>query len=285
MNKKFLMLFLMGTLALNGCGSDSEKSENPNSKEDVKDMDVESVTLTPIPTETQGSEMLAEETGQSPEEIGIESEEPVGTVEEVEPIYTELLNKYYKFICSDDDGKLAMEGEIGVAEAVAGLSMSGALESVGYAINDLSGDGIPELVIGEYSKEDTGFGTMIYALYTIADGEPVLVFEGWYRNCYRWMGENRFACQGSGGAMYSIFGTLELTEDGKELQWKDYYFTHETDESFSEIGCYYNNTGISDVESSEKLDISLEEFFDLETEVLKEKQWMRLTKFSDYQSP
>ena len=282
-------MMLAGTLLVTGCGKEPEENVDLKPQHTLEAIETVQETKEPITTvESQETiTTMPEETITStPKETITPTPEQMVTPTpeakvDVMQIYSTVIRKYYDLICSGGDGTVEVVGEMGVIEAMGGLDTEEALNSIGYTIRDLSGDGIPELVIGEFSEADTGYGTMIYALYTLDNGEAKLVFDGWYRSCYRWMGENRFAYNGSGGAMYSIFGIAELTEDGKALQWKDYYFTHETDESFSEIGCYYNTTGEWEVSVSEKLDITLDELWELEEQLLKDKQWLEMKPMSE----
>lgn len=207
-----------------------------------------------------------------------ENEEPEKEIDYTE-VYKEVLAEYQKFINSGEESDFAVS--TGALEAVMGLGSEEALKSIGYTIEDMSGDDIPELLIGEVSEEENGFGTMIYALYNCTNGTPECTFEGWYRNAYHWMGDGSFTYGGSASAICSMFGTAALSEDGTALEWQEYYFTHEKDENFEEIGCYYNTTGEVDVAASEELDISLDEFWDMETEILEKRQWMELTPFSE----
>lgn len=194
-------------------------------------------------------------------------------------IYNRILESYLKFIHDGGEGEL--EGASGVTEAIMGLESEEALSSIGYRIQDVSGDGVPELLIGEYSDEDNGFGTMIYAVYNCVNGVAECTFEGWYRNAYHWMGDNSFTYSGSGGAIYSMFGTAKLSKDGASLEWQDYYFTHEKDENFEEILVYHNTIGKDEVKNSELTDIPLDDFWDLEAQMIEKRQWLKMTSFAE----
>ena len=86
---------------------------------------------------------------------------------------------------------------------------------MGYAVDDLDDDGIPELVIGTISGEEF-YGKLIFVLYTLDDhGEPVQIFSSTERNRYYYAGGIRFANIGSSGADSSFVTTLKL--EGEEL--------------------------------------------------------------------
>lgn len=196
-----------------------------------------------------------------------------------EGIYDDFLEKIYNFIVNSPDDLVDMGGMGGIYEAAIGKSSRETLSAVGYHIQDLNGDEIPELMLGEISENRDGksYGKMVYSLYTYVDGEPKLVFEGFYRNRYEWMGDGKFYYTGSGSAIYSMFGTYELSSDGTELISNGYYFSHEKDEDFTEIGYYYNTSGKWDIDVSEEITNPETNFWpvmrELERET-KEVEWI-----------
>lgn len=87
-------------------------------------------------------------------------------------------------------------------------------EQVGYAIRDLDGNGVPELVIAS-STADEFYGKMVLDVYTLdGTGELVQIINGTERNRYYYAGENRFANLGSSSWSDSIETTVKL-EDGE----------------------------------------------------------------------
>jgi hypothetical protein len=78
-----------------------------------------------------------------------------------------------------------------------------------------------------------------------------------------------------------MFGTATLSKDGTALQWNDYYFTYEKDEKFEEIGCYHNTIGEADKGVSEELNITMDDFWDIESQILGKGQRIQLTPFSE----
>ena len=253
-------LLLLGVvLALMGCEDKDETKIDPslkpgNSLEDFNEKE-----------EVEEVETKEESESLAPEEV------------DYTKVYSRVLESYVKLV-QEEEGEF--EGSTGALEAVAGLETEEALNSIGYTIQDISGDGVPELLVGSYSEEDDGFGTMMYGVYNCVKGVPECTFEGWYRNAYHWMGDGTFTYSGSGGAMYSMFGTAKLSKDGTTVEWQDYYFTHEKDENFDEIGLYHNTTGEAEVKDSEELDISMDDFWEIEAQILAKRQWLQLTPLS-----
>lgn len=191
--------------------------------------------------------------------------------------YSKVLDDFYALIASGGDGSVTVEGEGGVGEAIRSNEEDDNFAIVGYAIEDFSRDGIPELIIG-----DTGYSSTIYTMYACADGEPRCILESYYRSRYSWMGGNEFFYVGSGGAIYSIFAHYTISLEGGELLCQDYYFSHETDETFEEIGFYHNSFGEMDPEVSTILP-SEEEFWMLQEELSGRVQEIELIPFSEYE--
>ena len=134
------------------------------------------------------------------------------------------------------------------------------LQEVGYAIEDISGDSVPELLIGIdgiYNGKQEASGA--FGIFTYKDGEVVNVIEGWDGNAFIYLGDGHFHHTGSSDAMYSGFGVLHLSPDGTEIIWDDYYFTSDKDGG-EDIFFFHNTTGESDINTSEELSVSLEDF-------------------------
>lgn len=196
-------------------------------------------------------------------------------------IYRDILDGFYTLIVTgSEDTAAALEGGEGVLEAVRAMEGENALERIGYSITDISGDGIPELLVG--AMEDNHSGKEIYAVYTCRKDIPSCTFSGWGRSGYTSMGDGRFFYQGSNGAMYAIFATYAISPDGTSLICEDYYFTYEKDESFSEIGFYHNTSGAWEKDVSEELDLSEEEFWQIQEDLAKQTKSVALTPFSAY---
>lgn len=174
---------------------------------------------------------------------------------EYAPVFDEVLevldygfnmDKEYKYVSGGLSEKVMYSGDDDL------------LNSIGYLMTDLSGDGVPELLIGsdeEYDGRRIGY---IYTLCTIIDDEPVCVLFGSTRSSYNYLGDGHFYYEGSGGVAITIFGENHLSKDGSELVWDDFYFTDEKEDG--NIGIYYNDSGIFGVEESEELNMSEKEF-------------------------
>lgn len=219
----------------------------------------------------------------------VESTETSSTTEsntdvDYNTVYNNVLDTFYNVITSDSDEYDPKEGEIGVFEAVKNKGKNYALASVGYVIDDISGDNIPELLIvgaDEY-KDSICYGKNVYAAYTCVDKVPTLIFEGAYRSSYRILDKGKFLHIGSNGAMCTFYGTYDISNDGKELVCNDFYFTYEKDSNGSEIGYYHNTTGELDKSKSEEMSISADAFDKKMEDYISSAKNTAITSFDNY---
>ncbi len=164
------------------------------------------------------------------------------------------------------------------------MKRSELLEYLGYTFEDLSGDGIPELLIGTIPRDNAEEAEVQLLLsgYTCKNGEPVCFLEGWSRNVYEWLGNERFFNYASGGWAYSGFGPFHLSKDGTELQCEEWYFSDMKDENDSEVAYFHNSTGEVDKTAAEELDIDSDAYWALSKKYGDARKTLALTPFADY---
>lgn len=172
--------------------------------------------------------------------------------------------------CENPEDHILGNGETGIREIRYGLSAEEALWNVGYMLRDISGDGIPELILAqaEYHEEMNSFGRRILAVYTCIGSNPSLILEGWGRNCYYLLPDGSILNQGSSGAAYSSLGVFRL--NGIELECLDFFFTDDED---GQIVTYHNQDGSWDTAhpGNERVELDfwrLSEIMEADTQLL-----------------
>lgn len=199
-------------------------------------------------------------------------------------IYRPVLDDLVELIDQGAGEEGPKDGQNGVWEAVQGLDRLRVATGTGYAMEDISGDGIPELLICEVSSREglLSYGSSLLAVYTCRDNAPVLTLEGWARNRYYLLEDHTILNEGSAGAMHAIWGTYSLSEDGTELKCLDYFFTHEKEEDPAIIGFFHNVTGEWDIHLSEELEITEEQFWRLREDAREKTSDVSLIPFAEY---
>lgn len=139
-----LAVVLLFAVSECGAGKSESVAENAETKQ-------ETVTL-----ETEDSSGALTEEAEETEAEETEAEEPAQT--EVSS-YDEILKHFYTIVSDPYEDYGDAPGEMGVLESARGIE-DNALDAIGYVIEDLSGDGIPELVIGTLPE----YGGMVNAV-------------------------------------------------------------------------------------------------------------------------
>lgn len=208
------------------------------------------------------------------EKITATDNDNIGTNVDYNDIYKDIKADFVSLFDYTDQG---FNGALGVLEIIYQRGKIEALDCIGYAIKDLSGDNIPEFIVGFIDEDNKG--SEILALYTVKDEKPVFVFESMTKSAHFLMNDGNLFYQGSAGAAYSIFGSFTISENGAELICNDYWFTHEKDRNSFDIGYYHNTTGEFEQSVSEELNITEDEFFKKQSSLIAEKSTIELTPF------
>ena len=168
---------------------------------------------TSSPAAPESPTPAVEATSPAPQENTPEPEEAVPAPEEtptVEQAYAVVIGEYYTALEQRRNGAELMEA--GLNYMAADCYGDAPLENLGYAIADIDGDGVQELLIGTI-KADEFYEKMVFSLYTLDEnGVNKLVFDGTERNRYYYAGENRFANLGSSAFNDSFETTVKLQE-------------------------------------------------------------------------
>ena len=257
MKKRSLKLagLLMGLVMLCGCAVNPGNGDEPLVQEETE------------PAEEAATEAPAEGQDESGD-VAEEQDAPADlSQEDYEALYRPVIDE---ILATIEDGYDYEKAYDYLSEGLVERLMYGEKDSlpdeIGYWLEDYSGDGVPELLIGYSEAYDAGDQEMIIednivGVYTIKDGKPFMTIEGWARNSYRLMDNGHFYNCGSGGAMNTIIGECHLSEDGTEVIWDEFCFTE--GRADGSIAIFSNDSGIADMDISDELDIGEEEFADI----------------------
>lgn len=199
-----------------------------------------------------------------------------------EAVYAPVLASIADLLsCDNPVNHIEGPGETGIQEYRIGTAAEEALWKVGYALRDLSEDGIPELIIAQVDSQEGNLthGKQILAVYSCIQSSPHLLLEGWARNRYYLLSDGSFLNQGSGGAAYSCLGLFRLDTAGTELSCLDFFFTWEEDD---QIVTYHNTDGTWEVphEGNEQVEL---DFWRMNEILESDIQTIELTAFALYE--
>ncbi len=192
----------------------------------------------------------------------VEEESTVETVVEEElPIpYDFILNNIYdalQFNPATDEIN-CVHFSTGIYEAVESCDeVDDRMKTIAYCVMDVNEDGVEELLIVDSVWTEPG-NVRILDMYTLVEGTPVKVIEGWARNRFYLLDDGRIYSSGSGGAAYSNEELLEFAPGATALTSKELYFTYPNDNDMYSVGYYYSGDGIYDVSAA--TEISEDEF-------------------------
>ena len=145
----------------------------------------------------------------------------------------------------EDDESFTYEEYSALDETLIGKkSVEYALFHFGYALHDIDGNGVDELIFAY----DPGYGgSKISLIYTMQNEKAVWLIGGWSR-CRVTLGEDGFIYNmGSSGAADNIYAVYAIGEDESSLKVRDYYFSGGWDDE----NWYHNTTGNEDKAESE----------------------------------
>ena len=174
----------------------------------------------------QAEALNAPEPEQTPEPAEITPEVPADPMAEYladyEPVF-DMYRAYYAGIKlpsnNTDYENLPFSsafpyGEFGIGET----EMYSDFNSLGYLLQDISGDGIPELIIGSLeSPQDEYVRGVIYGLFTLKNDYPARVLASGARSRFRLYPDNIILNDGSGGASSQIATLHRFNGTGKEF--------------------------------------------------------------------
>lgn len=158
--------------------------------------------------------------------------------------YVEIMNKYIELnisgITYEELGNMEFPYEVAdnVYARYNAYIACGDLSNIGYAIEDLDGDGIKELILADMNS------ALIYEIYTLDGDMPKLVSASWDRANTKYCGDH-FCTEGSNGA--ANFVISYETFRGGEMRSEYYLYTDLLENG--DKGLFYTTNSFMDKES------------------------------------
>ncbi len=137
-------------------------------------------------------------------------------------LYQPVLDMYSRYLQEDPETYALYNDAPDYAEPVYPSILIRTSDALGYALEDLDGNGVPELLIG--AMPDLGNDSLpyssgiIYDVFTLEDGQPRRVVVSWERSRNYLTQDNRILLEGSNGAAYSVMSLYSLNGTSLELE-------------------------------------------------------------------
>ena len=157
-------------------------------------------------------------------------EEAAATVAKVpayEREYGKLVEGIYNFVNDGNMDKVPQQGMTGIYELRDRMGYVDALNMLGYTLQDINNDKVPELIFGQidYPEGKGYYGRDIYAIYTFVDGKIKFVDEGWSRSRLRLLPQDMLSKRTciDDNDMEWMLEMKDLLRDGSLRQGETFY--------------------------------------------------------------
>ena len=158
-------------------------------------------------------------------------EEAAATVAKVpayEREYGKLVEGIYNFVNDGNMDKVPQQGMTGIYELRDRMGYVDALNMLGYTLQDINNDKVPELIFAILDNEKQGkgyYGKDIYAVYTFVDGKIKFVDEGWSRSRLRLLPQDMLSKRTciDDNDMEWMLEMKDLLRDGSLRQGETFY--------------------------------------------------------------
>ena len=152
----------------------------------------------------------------------------VAKVPAYEREYGKLVEGIYNFVNDGDMGKVPQQGMTGIYELRDRMGYVDALNMLGYTLQDINNDKVPELIFAILDNEKQGkgyYGKDIYAVYTFVDGKIKFVNEGWSRSRLRLLPQDMLSKRTciDDNDMEWMLEMKDLLRDGSLRQGQTFY--------------------------------------------------------------
>lgn len=193
----------------------------------------------------------------------------VAKVPAYEREYGKLVEGIYNFVNDGNMDKVPQQGMTGIYELRDHMGYADALNMLGYTLQDINNDKVPELIFAIFDNEKQGkgyYGKDIYAIYTFVDGKIKFVDEGWARSNIKLLANNMLLTRGNSSNTDYVLALEDLLPNGNK-RCIDMYFTRSKSNNEPGLDVYRNDVGRADVAVSQKTNMTADDFFDMGEEM------------------
>ena len=208
----------------------------------------------------------------------------VAKVPAYEREYGKLVEGIYNFVNDGNMDKVPQQGMTGIYELRDHMGYVDALNMLGYTLQDINNDKVPELIFAILDNEKQGkgyYGKDIYAIYTFVDGKIKFVDEGWARSNIKLLANNMFLTRGNSSNTDYVLVLENLLPNGNK-RCVDIYFTRSKSNNEPGLDVYRNDVGRADVAVSQKTNMTADDFFDMGTEMAGDSVKLELLPLKEY---
>lgn len=209
----------------------------------------------------------------------------VAKVPAYEREYGKLVEGIYNFVNDGNMDKVPQQGMTGIYELRDRMGYVDALNMLGYTLQDINNDKVPELIFAILDNEKQGkgyYGKDIYAIYTFVDGKIKFVDEGWARSNIKLLANNMLLTRGNSSNADYVLALGDLLPNGNK-RCIDMYFTRSKSNNEPGLDVYRNNVGRADVAVSQKTNMTADDFFDMGEEMAGDSVKLELLPLKEYQ--
>lgn len=214
----------------------------------------------------------------------VEAAATVAKVPAYEREYGKLVEGIYNFVNDGNMDKVPQQGMTGIYELRDHMGYVDALNLLGYTLQDINNDKVPELIFAILDNEKQGkgyYGKDIYAVYTFVDGKIKFVDEGWARSNIKLLANNMLLTRGNSSNTDYVLALKDLLPNGNK-RCIDMYFTRSKSNNEPGLDVYRNNVGRDDVAVSQKTNMTADDFFDMGTEMACDSVKLELLPLKEY---
>ena len=208
----------------------------------------------------------------------------VAKVPAYEREYGKLVEGIYNFVNDGNMDKVPQQGMTGIYELRDRMGYVDALNMLGYTLQDINNDKVPELIFAILDNEKQGkgyYGKDIYAVYTFVDGKIKFVDEGWARSNLQLLPNNMLLTRGNSSNTDYVLVLEDLLPNGNK-RCVDMYFTRSKSNNEPGLDVYRNDVGRADVAVSQKTNMTADDFFDMGAEMAGDSVKLELLPLKEY---